>query len=271
MSRFLLILLALTLLISFSSCASPELPKPPTEFTSIYDYVEWADQVGYSQGGLIPSGPEGVNRDIFRTAPGAPGYESGRIVIGDSRCCQLGVYQLRAGFSEYAVFAVWGGHYAEWEPYIPTDDFYEKVEECFAAQIRARGKCDIFFYATVNDYDPEPGENGSNISAAVACAEKLASMKCVHNGKTYSPRVTVIGIEGGEETDSGWIPQGFNRGIEAYNAELRAALEASPILAETASRYTTVPLLTGGRSDFIDDCLHYGDETLRTLVLYMVG
>ena len=104
-----------------------------------------------------------------------------------------------------------------------------------------------------------------------ASAEKLASMKCVHNGKTYSPRVTVIGIEGGEETDSGWIPQGFNRGIEAYNAELRAALEASPILAETASRYTTVPILTGGRSDFIDDCLHYGDETLRTLVLYRVG
>lgn len=246
-------------LAALASCAARGLPLPEEGFATIGDYQSWAG-----------SGMSGASLYRFRTQPGDPGYESGRIVVGDSRCCQLGAYQLRAGFSEYAVFAVWGGHYSDAEPRIPSEEFYAEVAECFRAQIRAGGRCELFFYATVNDYDPEGEGNGPLIASAIACAERLASMEYELRGRTYSPAVTVIGIEGGLEGGK-WIPVGYNRSIAAYNSALRAAVEASPILSETAPRFTSVPEIMGGSADFIDDGLHYGDDTLRALALYMVG
>ena len=236
-------------------------PKEP--FDTITNYLDWADGEGYSSGLLSDDGPEGLNQDRFYTLPGKPGYDSGRIVVGDSRCCQLGIYERRAGSGEYAVFAVWGGHYTEMEPYLPTEEFYKEVEACFQRQIRKRGASELFFFATVNDYDVTGEYNAQNVAAAIACAERLASMRYVYKGREYAPTVTVIGIAG-----ASW--EGFNLSVDEYNELLKNAVSESEVLRDTASRFTTVPELTEDNVGFINDGLHYDDSTLKTLAEYII-
>lgn len=267
---FCLIIAAL-MLVSFSACAEPAMPAPEEDFSHIADYQQWAEETGYPSGDLTDDGMTGVNQDVFRTLPGEPGYDSGRIVIGDSRCCQLGIYAKRAGLGYHATFAVWGGHYTDREPHIPTEEFYSAVEACFSRQIEICGKCTIFFFATVNDYDHVSDDNAENIGAALDCVLRLAHMVCIKNGREYHPRIIVIGIEGGAEDDaSGWLPEDFNRYVDSYNAALEKALlegEYQSALTATgaAFAYTPFKVMSNGELDFIDDGLHYGDRTLRAL------
>ena len=255
----------------FSACA--KLPAPEEDFDVISDYQDWADDTGYSSGSLTDEGAAGVYQDAFRTQPGEPGYDSGCIVIGDSRCCQLGIYALRAGLQLHATFAVWGGHYTDREPRIATEEFYAEVEACFKRQIEVCGKCVVFFFATVNDYDWEGNDNAENIEAALACAERIGRMSCEKDGQTKYPCLVVIGMEGGDEASHGWIPDGFNRYVDAYNGELKDALLGGEHSEALSSRggYTYLPLrgMTGGVLDFIDDGLHYGDRTLRAIENYI--
>ena len=116
------------------------------EFTVLEDYQKWARDVGYPQDMLVPMGVDGINQDYFHTLPDAPGYTSGRIVIGDSRCCQLGIYEQRTGAADFADYAVWGGHFLQGaEPPAMTDEQLAEVEDCFQEQVRTCGECSIYF------------------------------------------------------------------------------------------------------------------------------
>ena len=241
-------------------------------FTGLNDYQRWTVTRGYPQGILVPLGVDGINQDYFHSLPGTAGYTSGSIVIGDSRCCQLGIWQDWMGFDDFAVFAVWGGHYVSGTgtPAL-TGEHLAEVEECFHAQIRTHGRCTVFFFATVNDYDYSGNNNTGYISAAVASAERIASMSYAYEGTVYHPEVIVIGFDGGHTTgDIFGIPQKvFNRYVDSYNKELRDAVRNSPVLKETASRFTTVSEITGGKTTFISDGLHYSDNTLQKIADYM--
>lgn len=60
-------------------------------FEHFSEYTEWAEKIGYSEGMLNAEGVSGINQDYFHTLPNMQEYSSGRIVVGDSRCCQLGM------------------------------------------------------------------------------------------------------------------------------------------------------------------------------------
>ena len=240
-------------------------PAAAKDFTDLADYQQWAVNVGYPQGLLIPVGVEGINQDHFHSLPGSAGYSSGKIVIGDSRCCQLGIYQNRMGLDEYAVFAVWGGHYISGTgTSIFTDESLSEIEQCFQEQIRTVGKCTVFFFATVNDYDYMYNYNTAYISAAVTSAEKIASMTYTWQGMEYRPDVIVIGFDGADQYYSS-----VNTFVDSYNEELRAAVSSSAVLGGNASRFITVPDITGRRTTFISDGLHYSDATLGMIADYM--
>ena len=72
-----------------------EAPVLPEEFTALKNYQEWAKQIGYPQNVLDALGVNGINQDYYHTPAADPAYTSGRIVVGDSRCCQLAIYQQR--------------------------------------------------------------------------------------------------------------------------------------------------------------------------------
>ena len=300
---FMLLISLMTALIGISGCAAAEKASQTkaeaaqmgveaaqaeaeaatAEFTVLDDYQKWAKEVGYPQGMLAAMGVDGINQDYFHTLPDAPGYRSGKIVIGDSRCCQLGIYEQRTGADDFADYAVWGGHFLPGaEPPAMTEEQFSEVERCFQEQIKSCGECSIYFFATVNDYDYVGNENDQSISAAVSMAEKLGNMSCQKEGKLYRPEVIVIGFDGGAGDVLQRIPaqefnryvdipaQEFNRYVDDYNEKLRTAVNDSPLLQQNAEYFTTVPEITGGSTGFNEDGLHYSDDTLREIVDYIL-
>ena len=255
-----------------TEAAQAEAEAATAEFTVLDDYQKWAKEVGYPQGMLVAMGVDGINQDYFHTLPDAPGYTSGKIVIGDSRCCQLGIYEQRTGADDFADYAVWGGHFLPGaEPPAMTEEQFSEVERCFQEQIKSCGECSIFFFATVNDYDYIGNENDQSISAAVSTAEMLGNMSCQKEGKLYRPEVIVIGFDGGAGDVLQHIPaQEFNRYVDDYNEKLRTAVNDSPLLQQNAEYFTTVPEITGGSTGFNEDGLHYSDDTLREIVDYIL-
>ncbi len=253
--------------------AAEEPPEPERPFDIYDDYDQWTESEGYGSGALIPQGPEGLYQDYYHTLPDDPAYTSGRIVIGDSRCCQLGIYEQRAGRNDFAAFAVWGGHYNGAYPSIMTEGIVSDIEACFRAQIRACGTSTVFFFATVNDYDRTGARNAENIAAAIEAAEYFASMEYEANGRTYRPQVVVIGFDGcrAEGSFYGEDPAEFNRNIGTYNEALREAAAASPLLSPGISRFSTVPEIMGGNCGFINDALHYDDRTLKAICDFIIG
>ena len=242
-----------------------------TEFTVPDDYQAWARDIGYPTQMLLPMGVEGINQDYFHTLPDAAGYTSGKIVIGDSRCCQLGIYEQRIGADDFADFAVWGGHFLPGaEPDGMTDQEFSEVEQCFQEQIRTVGSCSIYFFATVNDYDYVDNDNVDSIAAAISTAEALAEMSCEYEGTVYQPEVIVIGFDGGYGDILYRTPaEEYNRYIDDYNEKLRAAVNSSELLQENSLQFTTVPEITESSTGFIEDGLHYSDDTLKEIADYI--
>ena len=242
--------------------------EPYPAYVSWKDYDDWAFSVGYPNGLLEPQGDYGMNMDYLHTPASSKAYTSGKIVIGDSRCCQLGVYQQRADRSDHAVFAVWAGHYAGGTSYpILSESHKADVEACFHEQIRTKGECTVYFFATVNDYDFSYNYNSNYIAAAISAAEDIASMTFEYNGTTYKPTVKMIGIEGGRTDGPIYsTPQEvFNQYVSDYNDNLSQAVRSSDLL----DSFTTVHEITGG-ANFIDDGLHYSDSTLKKLTEYII-
>ena len=282
---FMLLISLMTVVIGIAGCAAAEkvsqtkaeaaqadTEAAPAEFTVLDDYQNWAKEVGYPQGMLAAMGVDGINQDYFHTLPDAPGYTSGKIVIGDSRCCQLGIYEQRTGADDFADYAVWGGHFLPGaEPPAMTEEQFSEVERCFQEQIKSCGECSIYFFATVNDYDYVGNENDQSISAAVSMAEKLGNMSFQKEGKLYRPEVIVIGFDGGAGDVLQRIPaQDFNRYVDDYNEKLRTAVNDSPLLQQNAEYFTTVPEITDGSTGFNEDGLHYSDDTLSEIVDYIL-
>ena len=240
-----------------------------TQFLTMQDYQTWATEVGYPGKELISNGMKGINQDWYCTRPDAAGYDSGRIVIGDSRCVQLGIYQQRTSGNEYAVFAAWGGHYLDLDPYLGDVWFQRKVKGCFQRQVEKAGKCDLYFFTTVNDYDFRENNNEAAAAAAVKWAEQFASMHYEYEGKDVYPSVTVIGIVTGARKGVvlRYPAEEFNRYEEDYNALLKAKVMNSEILQN--AKWTTVPEILNNEIGFITDGLHYNDETLKKLADYL--
>ena len=239
-----------------------------TKFEAFSDYVSWAESTGYPSGMLEANGVSGINQDYFHTLPGTDGYDSGCIVIGDSRCCQLGIHQQRTGRYDFAAFAVWGGHYTSGYDGIITDEHFLEVERCFQSQIESCKKSKIYFFATVNDYDCWNNDNSAYISSAVNTAERLAAMSYEMNDIIYHPEVFVIGFDGCWLTgDLFGTPQNvFNGYIQDYNDKLESVCASSYYLK---GKFTTVMEIVGGKAEFIDDGLHYSDDTLEKIRAYI--
>ncbi len=252
----------------------PEMDPLPDSFESQADYEKWVEAVGYPGGYMSPEGAKGIVEDYFHTPSGTAADASGRIVIGDSRCCQLGIYQQRTNRSDYAVYAVWGGHYILGEsPSILSDELTAEVEDCFQRQILAGGTCTIYLFATVNDYDFSSSDNTASIRATISAAEYFSSLSFQQNGVSFHPSVLVIGFDGCHTTAPffGIPPEEFNRYVDDYNSALLSAVHSSELLAPLAAHFTDVPAITGGATTFINDGLHYSDSTLRDISAYLVS
>ena len=57
--------------------------------------------------------------------------------------------------------------------------------------------------------------------------------------------------------------------IDDYNEKLRTEINSSTLLKECSVEFTTVPEITEGSTGFIEDGLHYSDETLGEIVEFI--
>ncbi|MBR1739199.1 MAG: hypothetical protein IJ737_02810 [Ruminococcus sp.] len=250
---------------------SPPQPEQPEirSLSSFQDYTDWANEEGYGSGTLTAGGVSGINQDAYRTLPGTAAYTSGRIVVGDSRCCQMGIYEQVRGEEDFADFSVWGGHFSRSSsPDILGGGGLEAIRDCFET-LCAEGKdCTVYLFATVNDYDYASNNNEAYITAAADAAAEIAGMRCSMNGEEVSPRVVVIGFDGCWDTAPLFgIPQeDFNRYLYDYSDRLRTALAERGL-----TEYTTVMEINGGKAGFIDDGLHYDEATLERLCGFVRG
>ena len=233
------------------------------------DYGGWAEDTGYGSGMLISQGADSITDDRYHTLPEAEEYSSGKIVVGDSRCCQMGIFQQINSMTDFAVFSVWSGHYAEDVGFpIINDEILDEIGDCFARQLESKGECTIYLFATVNDYNYTDNDNSSNIESLLWAANQLRDLTCIVGGKDeVHPTVKIIGFAGGtDEFDIfGSIPHDeFNRYIDDYNANLMEALEN-----EDFKDNTTVGDILGDKLGFLDDGLHYDGASIDALCEYI--
>ena len=90
--------------------------------------------------------------------------------------------------------------------------------------------------------------------------ERFTSRKCV----------IVIGFDGGQGDILQSIPAEFNRYVDDYNEKLRTAVNNSAFLKQNAEYFRTVPEITGGRTGFNEDGLHYSDDTIKEIVEFIL-
>lgn len=231
------------------------------------NYSKWS-QMGNESGTLISQGEDGMNGDYYHTLSGMSAYSSGKIVIGDSRCVQLGLYEEACGYDDFAVFAVWGGHYNEWCDYrILDDENFSDIRACFEEQVRQTGKCKIYMFATINDYDYIGSANEGNIDIAVDAAKRLSEMSTTYMGKEVCPDIRVIGFAGCDEEDGLYGIPGYtyNGLIDDFNSRLSDKLGEAGFYG-----FMTVADIVGS-AGFISDGLHYDEETVKGLIGYIGG
>ncbi|GEM_PF-1724945 len=235
----------------------------PPHFVDFSTYLAWAQGTGYNSGSLVAGGADGINGDTYRTLPSQAGYDSGRIVIGDSRSCQIGIYEQHRNKSDTAVFALWGGHYSNYAGQILTSDLRADIRACIEKQIEHCGSSTVYLFSSVNDYDYSNGNNSGNISATIAAAESIRAMTVIKDGVQYSPRVVIVGNVGCDPNNLlfGYIdPNEFNRYMADYNSALQYAAAQSGF-----DCYVSLEEMAGGSIGFIDDGLHYDERTLQNI------
>ena len=230
------------------------------------DYERWSYDV-YNSGSITSQGVDGINEDYYHTLQDMEAYNSGKIVIGDSRCCQMGIFEQVYDINEYAVFAVWGGHYVEGRGFnILADTNLMDIENCIISQFENTGSCIIYLFSSVNDYDYTNQKNETNYDAFVAAANKLKEFKVEIDGVEYSPEIRIIGFAGcNEEGDLYGTPSDeYNRYIEEYSNTVKDMLKN-----EGFNDYTTVMDILGDNLGFTLDRLHYNEKTIYELTDYI--
>ena len=138
---------------------------------------------------------------------------SGRLIIGDSRCYQL--YEMNSKAASFV--AVWGGHFGHGYPdeyTINTAARRKDMKKYVKATIKAKGKCNVFIFATINDYNYGSGYNG-RINRFIQQAREIKNWSFKYNGKAVKPKVYIVKLIGFEPEQAE-----YNYNIADFNKRL---------------------------------------------------
>lgn len=165
-------------------------------------------------------------------------YKSGILLIGDSRTCQLWNYK-KSGAS---VMAIWGGHYYTKSSSIDSYKNRKQIKKIVKSTVKKKGYCNVYLFATVNDY------NGEGKSDAKASAKKVIKFAKSIRSYNKKAKVTIIGLIGSKGTD-----------VSYYNKYLKSNLPRKVKLLSIKS------CLTGENKGYDRDNLHYNKSTLKQI------
>ena len=174
--------------------------------------------------------------------------KSGKLFIGDSRTCQLWNYKHKGA----SFVSVWGGHYGYGGSTMQIDYASQRTTMKTYAQntIKKCGKCHIYIFATVNDYNGA-GSYTSPVSNVVSLAETAYGWTAKYQGKTVHPVVHVIQLVGSK-----------GKNVSAYNALLKSKAASSKKIKNCIS---ISGCLAGSNGGYASDGVHYNDTTLKNI------
>lgn len=173
---------------------------------------------------------------------------SGRLIIGDSRTCQLSDFRPKMA----SCVALWGGHYGYGGNSYQIDysSRITLMKNYAQACIKKVGKCDIYVFATINDYDP--ALLSRRASDVVKLAETARSWTAKYSGKTVRPTVHVIKLI----PKKGQTAKDFNNILRtkvAASSKIKNLMDISGCRAGANGGYTS------------PDNTHYTNETLKNI------
>lgn len=170
---------------------------------------------------------------------------AGTLVVGDSRTCQL----WDAKKTGASFVSVWGGHYGYGGSSYQIDASAQrkKMKEYISDAIAKKGRCDVYVFATVNDYDGGSGYKAAADKVA-SLAKALSSYGGKYKGKTVKCKVTVVGLVGSK-----------GRSVAAYNKYLKGRL------AKGVAWMSVSGCLAGANRGYLADNVHYNSKTLKNI------
>lgn len=174
--------------------------------------------------------------------------KSGRLIIGDSRTCQMWNYK-NAGAS---FVSVWGGHYGYGGSAMQIDYASQRATMKTYAQntIKKCGKCDIYIFATVNDYNGA-GSYTSAVSNVISLAETAYGWTAKYQKKTVHPTVHIVQLVGSK-----------GRNVNGYNTLLKSRAASSKKIKNCISISGCLACSNGG---YASDGVHYNNTTLKNI------
>lgn len=181
---------------------------------------------------------------------------SDRLIIGDSRNCQMWNYD-HTGAS---FVSTWGGGYggdisdnyknykgATVEASINYTKKVARMKEIAQKSIKQNGSCKIFLFSTVNAYDGGSSYN-TPVKKIWGMTKLAKTWKAEYKGKTVAPTIYVMSLVGSK-----------GKNVSNYNKALKALCDA-----DSKVTYVNISSCVGS-SGYQKDNVHYTNATLKNL------
>lgn len=170
---------------------------------------------------------------------------SGRLIVGDSRTCQLWNYK-NSGAS---FVSVWGGHfgYGGSNGQIDTAAQRKHMKAYVEKTIAKKGYCNVYVFATVNDYNGGSAYKGA-AGNVLSLAKTIAGYTGTYKGKKAKCKVTVVGLVGSK-----------GKNVSTYNSYLKKSLPSH------IGWLSIGGCLGGSNKGYMSDNVHYNNTTLKNI------
>lgn len=174
--------------------------------------------------------------------------KSGKLIIGDSRTCQMWNYKSKGA----SFVSVWGGHYGYGGTLMQIDNASQRNTMKLYAQdtIKKCGKCHIYIFATVNDYNGA-GSYTSAVANVINLADTAYGWTAKYQKKTVHPIVHVVQLVGSK-----------GKNVSGYNTLLKSKVASSKKIKNCIS---ISGCLAGSNGGYASDGIHYNNATLKNI------
>lgn len=171
-------------------------------------------------------------------------YDSGKVVIGDSRTCQLW-NQSKKGAS-YS--SVWGGHYGYGKDLqIDSESHLKNVKKYVRNTIKKTGNCDVYIFATVNDYNGVGSYSGA-INNLMSLADKVSEFEY----KDTKPNIYIVSLKGSKGVS-----------VSNYNKSLKSKVKSHGYTYKNIEKALDTK---NTKNVYLSDDLHYNDTALKNII-----
>ena len=161
---------------------------------------------------------------------------SGKLIIGDSRVCQMWDSGTKASY-----VSVWGGHYYGTKGSINSDEGIRIMKKYIKKTLDKKGYCDVYIFASVNDF------NGGSETEAKLSADKLLKLAKMLN-VSDNVNINIVGLVGTKGVD-----------VTGYNQILQDNIAQGMKFASIEG------CLKGENNGYLSDNIHFNKVTLKKI------